>query len=169
MTIVCPYDGNEIFVSWGCQRNYSSGCFPESPKLPPPSECLNLIQKVPGLVGAHFSIGSRRNPDLRNFNLHKLSFQPHQVIYVDESGYGKRVGFRRTGWSALGAISVQIARYQREQWHSTDMNNSFGRSNTDTLAIEECRNFGCRVMCDPTKRRWKRESSPASHDPQKQK
>lgn len=34
---------------------------------------------------------------------------------MDESGCDKRVGFGRTGWSPLGTIPVQIARYQREQ------------------------------------------------------
>jgi len=34
---------------------------------------------------------------------------------VDESGYDKRIRFRRTGWSPLGVTPVQIARYHREQ------------------------------------------------------
>lgn len=42
------------------------------------------------------------------------SFRSYQLIYIDESGCDKRVGFRRTGWSPLGTTPVQIARYQRE-------------------------------------------------------
>ncbi|KAJ5261106.1 hypothetical protein N7478_011701 [Penicillium angulare] len=44
-----------------------------------------------------------QNADLRDFYLHNLSdFQSYQLVYVDESGCDKRIGFRRTGWSPLG-------------------------------------------------------------------
>ncbi|KAJ5471818.1 hypothetical protein N7539_008761 [Penicillium diatomitis] len=44
-----------------------------------------------------------RNADLREWYLYNLSdFQSYQLVYVDESGCDKRVGFRRTGWSPLG-------------------------------------------------------------------
>jgi transposase len=39
----------------------------------------------------------------------------HHLVYVDESGCDKRVGFRRTGWSPLGVTPVQIAQFQREK------------------------------------------------------
>lgn len=39
-----------------------------------------------------------QNADLRDYYLHNLSeFQSYHLIYVDESGCDKRVGFRRTG------------------------------------------------------------------------
>jgi hypothetical protein len=48
--------------------------------------------------------------------MYKLSsFRSYQLVYVDESGCDKRIGFRRTGWSPLGTTPVQIAQYQREQ------------------------------------------------------
>lgn len=44
-----------------------------------------------------------QNAGLREWYLHNLSdFQSYQLVYVDESGCDKRVGFRRTGWSPLG-------------------------------------------------------------------
>jgi hypothetical protein len=43
------------------------------------------------------------------------TFRSYQLVYVDESGCDKPVGFRRTGWSPLGTTPVRIARYQREQ------------------------------------------------------
>jgi transposase len=33
---------------------------------------------------------------------------------VDESGYDKRIGFRRTGWAALCVTPTQVERFQRE-------------------------------------------------------
>jgi transposase len=57
-----------------------------------------------------------RNADLRDYYMYKLSvFRSYQLVYVDESGCDKRIGFRRTGWSPLGTTPVQNARYQREQ------------------------------------------------------
>jgi hypothetical protein len=44
-------------------------------------------------------IANERDADLRDFYLHKLSsFRSYQLVYVDESGCDKRIGFRRTGW-----------------------------------------------------------------------
>jgi hypothetical protein len=61
-------------------------------------------------------VAKGRNADLRGYYLYNLSFyRSYQLVYVDESGCDKRVGFGRTGWSPLGTIPVQIARYQREQ------------------------------------------------------
>lgn len=57
-----------------------------------------------------------QNPDLRDFYFHKLSeFQSYQLVYVDESGCDKRIGFRRTGWSPLGVTPVQVAKFHRGQ------------------------------------------------------
>jgi len=58
----------------------------------------------------------QRSQELRDFYLYNLSaFRSYQLVYVDESGFDKRVGFRRTGWSPLGTTPVQTARHQREQ------------------------------------------------------
>jgi transposase len=57
-----------------------------------------------------------RNPDLRDFYLHNLScFSSYHLVYVDESGCDKRIGFRRNGWSPLGVTPVKVARFHREQ------------------------------------------------------
>ena len=63
-------------------------------------------------------IASERNADLRDFYLHKLSeFRSYQLVYIDESGCDKRIGFRRTGWSPLGVAPVEVARFHRDRRH----------------------------------------------------
>ncbi|KAJ5732371.1 hypothetical protein N7493_003852 [Penicillium malachiteum] len=48
-----------------------------------------------------------RNADLRDWYLHNLSeFHSYHLIYIDESGYDKWIGFRRTGWSPHGITPV---------------------------------------------------------------
>ena len=61
-------------------------------------------------------VAQKRNADLRDFYLHASStFRSYQLVFVDESGCDKRIGFRRTGWSPFGVILVQVARFQRDQ------------------------------------------------------
>lgn len=56
-----------------------------------------------------------QNPDLREIYLRNLSdFHSYHLVYVDESGCDKRVGFRRTGWSPLGKAPVQVSRFHRD-------------------------------------------------------
>jgi transposase len=63
-------------------------------------------------------IANERNADLRDFYLHKLSaFRSYQLVYIDESGCDKRIGFRRTGWSPLGVAPVEVARFHRDRRH----------------------------------------------------
>jgi transposase len=63
-------------------------------------------------------IASERNADLRDFYMHNLSeFRSYQLVYIDESGCDKRIGFRRTGWSPLGVAPVEIARFHRDRRH----------------------------------------------------
>jgi len=53
-------------------------------------------------------VAKERNADLRDFYLYNLSaFHSYHLVFVDESGYDKRIGFRRTGWSPLGITPVQ--------------------------------------------------------------
>jgi transposase len=48
-----------------------------------------------------------RNLDLRDEYFYYMSeFRSYYLVYVDESGCDKRIGFRRTGWSPLGTILV---------------------------------------------------------------
>jgi transposase len=57
-----------------------------------------------------------QNADLRDSYLHDLSeFHSYHLVYIDESGCDKRIGFRRTGWSPLGVAPVQISRFHRGQ------------------------------------------------------
>jgi transposase len=65
-------------------------------------------------------VPKERNPDLRDFYLYNLSsFSSYNLVYVDESSYDKRIGFRRAGWSPLGVTPVKIAWFQREYWYQT--------------------------------------------------
>jgi transposase len=61
-------------------------------------------------------IAKGRNADLRDFYLHSISsLRSSQIVYIDESGCDKRIGFRRTGWSPLGVTPVQITQFHRGQ------------------------------------------------------
>lgn len=61
-------------------------------------------------------VAKGRNADLRDYYLHNLSdFKSYHLVYVDESGCDKRIGFRRTGWSPLGVAPVQIAQFHRDR------------------------------------------------------
>jgi hypothetical protein len=54
-------------------------------------------------------IAKEQNAELRELYLHNLSeFDSYQLVYVNESGCDKRIGFRRTGWSPLGVAPVQL-------------------------------------------------------------
>jgi transposase len=59
-----------------------------------------------------------QNADLRDKYLHELTaFASYHLVYIDESGCDKRVGFRRTGWSPVGSTPVQTERFHRGQRH----------------------------------------------------
>jgi transposase len=61
-------------------------------------------------------IAKERNADLRDFYLHNLSsFHSYHLVFVDESGCDKRVGFRRTGWAPLGVTPAQVSQFYRGQ------------------------------------------------------
>ena len=61
-------------------------------------------------------VAEEQNADLRDFYLHNLSeFRSKHLVYVDESGCDKRIGFRRTGWSRLGVSPVQVIQFRRGQ------------------------------------------------------
>lgn len=57
-----------------------------------------------------------RNADLRDAYSHYISdFCSYHLVYVDESGCDKRIGFRRTGWSPVGIAPTQVAKFHRDQ------------------------------------------------------
>jgi transposase len=61
-------------------------------------------------------VAKERNADLRDFYLYNLSdFRSYHLVFVDESGCDKRIGFRRTGWSPLGVTPAQVARFHRDR------------------------------------------------------
>jgi hypothetical protein len=61
-------------------------------------------------------VATEQNADLRDFYQYNLSaFRSYHLVYIDESGCDRRVGFRRTGWAPLGVTPVQVARLHRDQ------------------------------------------------------
>jgi transposase len=61
-------------------------------------------------------IAKEQNAELRDFYLYNLTqFQSYHLVFIDESGCDKRIGFRRTGWSPLGVAPVQVAKFHRDQ------------------------------------------------------
>jgi transposase len=61
-------------------------------------------------------IAAEQNADLRDFYLYNLTqFQSYHLVFIDESGCDKRIGFRRTGWSPHGVAPVQMAQFHRDQ------------------------------------------------------
>lgn len=59
-------------------------------------------------------VAQGRNADLRDSYLYDLtSFSSFHLVYIDESGCDRRIGFRRSGWSRLGVTPVQITHFHR--------------------------------------------------------
>jgi hypothetical protein len=57
-----------------------------------------------------------RNLELHDEYFHYISdFQSYHLVFVDESGCDKRIGFRRTAWSPLGTAPVQVSKFHRDQ------------------------------------------------------
>jgi transposase len=58
----------------------------------------------------------KRNPDLRDAYFHFISdFSSYHLVYVDESGCDKRIGFRKRGWSPRGTTPSQVTKFHRDQ------------------------------------------------------
>ena len=52
-------------------------------------------------------LANGRNGDLGDYYVHGLAeFSSYHLVYVDESGCDKRIGFRRRGWSPRGVTPV---------------------------------------------------------------
>lgn len=61
-------------------------------------------------------IAKERNADLQGFYLYNLSnFRSYHLVYVDESGCDKRIGFRRIGWSLISMAPVQVTRFHGDR------------------------------------------------------
>jgi transposase len=53
-----------------------------------------------------------RNLDLRDEYFHFISdFHSYHLVFIDECGCDKRIGFRRPGWSPLGTAPVQVSKF----------------------------------------------------------
>jgi transposase len=59
-------------------------------------------------------VAMERNPDLRDLYLYNLfDFRSYYLVYVNESGYDKLIGFRKTSWSPFSVAPIQIAKSHR--------------------------------------------------------
>jgi hypothetical protein len=60
----------------------------------------------------------KQNADLRDKYLHDLtSFASYHLVYIDEDGYDRRVGFRRTEWSPLCVMPIHTEKLHRGHRH----------------------------------------------------
>lgn len=58
----------------------------------------------------------KQSAELRELYLRNISeYESYHLVYVDESGCDKRIGFRRTGWSPLGVAPVQVSQFHRDE------------------------------------------------------
>ncbi|OGE46974.1 hypothetical protein PENARI_c081G08890 [Penicillium arizonense] len=86
--------------------------------------CDHLLEK-PVLGGPLYpKAGPKRPPDrvlksrvpnYEKFIFNLSDFESYHLVYVDESGCDKRVGFRRTGWSPLGVAPRQVSQFHRDE------------------------------------------------------
>ncbi|KAJ5474091.1 hypothetical protein N7475_003657 [Penicillium sp. IBT 31633x] len=54
-----------------------------------------------------------QNADLRGYYLHNIpEFQSYHLVYVDESGCGRRIV--QTGWAPLGKTPLQVTQFHRD-------------------------------------------------------
>ncbi|KAH7490458.1 hypothetical protein FOMA001_g2258 [Fusarium oxysporum f. sp. matthiolae] len=61
-------------------------------------------------------VAQQRNPQLRDLYLYKLSkYKSYQMIFIDESGADRRVGYRNKGWAPSGVTPIQVGKFNREQ------------------------------------------------------
>lgn len=78
-----------------------------------------LVGFSPQLVGRKRQQSKRQKSAIKTYGIPIVitfqDFDSSQLVYVDESGCDKRIGFRRTGWSPLGVIPVQVAQLHRDQ------------------------------------------------------
>ncbi|QPC62912.1 hypothetical protein HYE67_005143 [Fusarium culmorum] len=61
-------------------------------------------------------IAQQRTPQLRDLYLYKLfKYKSYQMIFIDESGADRRVGYRNKGWAPSGVTPIQVGKFNREQ------------------------------------------------------
>lgn len=44
-----------------------------------------------------------------------MEFKSYHLVYVDESGCDKQIGFGQTGWSPLGVAPVQVSQFHCDE------------------------------------------------------
>ena len=64
-------------------------------------------------------IAQQRDPELRAAYLHEIAAFPSEyLVFVDESGCDRRIGYRHWGWSPKGAGPVRVTEFGRgKRWH----------------------------------------------------
>jgi hypothetical protein len=79
-----------------------------------PSSISRALRSIYWSKKTAHRVAKERNPDLRDLYLHNLSaFRSYHLVYVDESGCDKLIGFRKTSRSPFSFTPVQIAKLHR--------------------------------------------------------
>jgi hypothetical protein len=82
--------------------------------LKPPASEEPLSPKV----GLERLLGSKPRNEMPTYGnviyTNLLDFQPYHLVYVDESEYDKRIGFRGTSWSPLSVAPIQVSQFHRD-------------------------------------------------------
>ena len=87
----------------------------ESEVLVTPSSISRALAAIGWSEKTARRVAKQQRADLRDLYLHDLSaFRSYHLVFVDESGCDKRIGFRQTAWSPLGVTPVKVAQFQRE-------------------------------------------------------
>ena len=82
--------------------------------LPSPSSIKRALSREGWTKKKAQQKAKEQDPHLQDFHQHKLSeFHSCQLIFVDEPGCDKQIGYRRTGWSPLGMTPVQLSKFHR--------------------------------------------------------
>lgn len=66
-----------------------------------------------------YRTAQQRDPDLRTKFLYDIAEYPSDhLIFIDESGCDRRIGYRHWGWSQRGTAPVKVTKFGRgKRWH----------------------------------------------------
>ena len=83
-----------------------------------------------------WTLSSAHGRAMSQSNFHYISdFQSYHLVYVDESGCDKRIGFRRTGWFPLGIAPIQVSKFHRDQRYQIQLDCDNARFCGDIFSV----------------------------------
>jgi transposase len=82
----------------------------------PKSTISNTLHRIGWSKKVARQQAKERNADLRDEYMYFISdFSSYHLVFVDESGCDKRIGFQRSGWSLSGTTPIQVSKFHRDQ------------------------------------------------------